>query len=114
MKTIFKIAINELKRLFSSPVAWLILAVFSFQAGLYFTQLFNAQVTIKEVGDSLLPLTDRIYSAFFKQMQDYLYLYIPLLTMGLLSLERSTGSSSSLTALFSSVSSAARYLPKKP
>lgn len=92
MKTIFKIAINELKRLFSSPVAWLILAVFSFQAGLYFTQLFNAQVTIKEVGDSLLPLTDRIYSAFFKQMQDYLYLYIPLLTMGLLSLERSTGS----------------------
>ena len=92
MKTIFKIAINELKRLFSSPVAWLILAVFSVQAGLYFTQLFNSQVLIKEVGDSLLPLTDRIYTAFFKKMQDYLYLYIPLLTMGLLSLERSTGS----------------------
>ncbi|MCR4859674.1 MAG: Gldg family protein [Bacteroidales bacterium] len=92
MNTIFQIAKNELKRLFSSPIAWLILAVFSFQAGLFFTQLFNSQVVVKEVGDSLLPLTDRIYTAFFKKMQDYLYLYIPLLTMGLLSIERSTGS----------------------
>ena len=92
MKTIYQIAKTELKQLFSSPIAWLILAVFSFQAGLYFTQLFNAQVVVKEVGDSLLPLTDKIYTAFFKKMQEYLYLYIPLLTMGLLSRERSTGS----------------------
>ena len=92
MKTIYKIAKTELKQLFSSPIAWLILAVFSFQAGLFFTQLFGQQVEIKEVGDSLLPLTDRIYTAFFKKMQEYLYLYIPLLTMGLLSKERSSGS----------------------
>ena len=51
MKTIYQIAKTELKQLFSSPIAWLILAVFSFQAGLYFTQLFNAQVVVKEVGD---------------------------------------------------------------
>lgn len=92
MKTIYKIAKTELKQLFSSPIAWLILAVFSFQAGLFFTQLFGQQVEIKEVGDSLMPLTDRIYTAFFKKMQEYLYLYIPLLTMGLLSKERSSGS----------------------
>jgi len=92
MKIIYKIAKTELKQLFSSPIAWLIMAVFSFQAGLYFTQLFNDQVVIKEIGDSLLPLTNRIYTSFFKKMQEYLYLYIPLLTMGLLSTERRTGS----------------------
>ena len=34
MKTIYKIAKTELKQLFSSPIAWLILAVFAFQSGL--------------------------------------------------------------------------------
>ncbi len=92
MKIIYKIAKTELKQLFSSPIAWLILAVFSVQAGSIFTDLFNDQVTVKEVGDSLLPLTERIYYFFFRKIQDYLYLYIPLLTMGLLSRERSTGS----------------------
>ena len=46
MRTIYVIAKNELKQLFSSPIAWLILAVLSFQAGLCFTQLFGDQVVI--------------------------------------------------------------------
>ena len=92
MKTVVKIARTELKQLFCSPIAWLVLAIFAFQAGLYFADLFGQQVLVKEIGDSLLPLTDRIYTSFFRKMQEYLYLYIPLVTMGLLSRERSTGS----------------------
>ncbi|MCF0176605.1 MAG: Gldg family protein [Bacteroidales bacterium] len=91
MKIIYKIARTELRQLFSSPIAWLILAIFSFQAGLYFTQLFNDHVVTKEVGDSVFLLTERIFTSFFRKMQEYLYLYIPLLTMGLLSTERRTG-----------------------
>lgn len=92
MKTINKIAKTELKQLFCSPIAWLILAIFAFQSGMIFVKLFGEQVQVKEVGDSLLPLTERIYSYYFRQIQEFLYLYIPLITMGLLSKERSTGS----------------------
>ena len=92
MKTIYKIAKTELKQMFCSPIAWLILAIFAFQGGIYFAKYFSAQVLVKEIGDSLLPLTERIYTSLFRDMQTYLYLYIPLITMGLLSKEKSSGS----------------------
>ena len=39
MKTIWKIAKAELNTLFCSPIAWLILIIFAFQAGLTFSDL---------------------------------------------------------------------------
>ena len=37
MKTIYKIARTELQTLFYSPIAWLILVIFTFQASMAFT-----------------------------------------------------------------------------
>lgn len=37
MKTIYKMARTELQTLFYSPIAWLILVVFTFQASLVFS-----------------------------------------------------------------------------
>ena len=36
MKTIFRIAQTELRLFFYSPIAWLILIIFAFQAGMAF------------------------------------------------------------------------------
>ena len=41
MKTIFKIAKTELRDLFYSPIAWLILIIFTFQTGMLFTGMIS-------------------------------------------------------------------------
>lgn len=97
MKTIFKIAKTELQVLFYSPVAWLILIIFSFQLGAIFTGGFDflvkLNITMKQ------PLSNVTYNTFasafnglFVKMQGYLYLYIPLLTMSIMSRELGSGS----------------------
>lgn len=95
MKTILKIAKAELSTLFYSPIAWLILIIFAFQAGLAFSELIADQLRYQALGYSPYNLTARLllgHNGVFAQMQENLYLYIPLLTMGLMSREYSTGS----------------------
>ena len=104
MKVIFEIAKNELKILFFSPVAWLMLVVFTVQTGLQFADIFNGMISYFALGHaSGGDLTHQIYSntffGFFTRVQEYLYLYIPLLTMGIMSKETSSGS---IKLLFSS------------
>lgn len=95
MKTIFRIAETELRLFFYSPIAWLILIIFAFQAGIAFCDSLGFQLQNKALGrDSiayqtiLLLLIDK---AAFHQMLTNLYLYIPLLTMALMSREYSSG-----------------------
>lgn len=95
MKTIFKIAKAELSTLFYSPIAWLILIIFAFQAGLTFCDLIADQLRYQALGYSPYNLTARLLldgGGVFGDMQRNLYLYIPLLTMGLMSREYSSGS----------------------
>lgn len=95
MKTILKIAKAELSTLFYSPIAWLILIIFAFQAGLTFSDLISAQLRYQSLGYHPYNLTSRLllgYSGVFGAMQKNLFLYIPLLTMGLMSREYSSGS----------------------
>ena len=95
MKTTWKIAKAELYNLFCSPIAWLILIVFAFQAGLTFSDLIADQLRYLALGYRPYNLTSRLllgYGGVFAAMQDNLYLYIPLLTMGLMSKEYSSGS----------------------
>lgn len=104
MKVIFEIAKNELKILFFSPVAWLMLVVFTVQTGLQFADIFNGLISQFALGHaSEGDLTSYIYSntyfGLFTRVQQFLYLYIPLLTMGIMSRETSTGS---IKLLFSS------------
>lgn len=103
MRTIFTIAKNELKILFYSPVAWLMLIVFCITTGLKFSNLLNGIIKHLTLG---YPLTDITYNLFlndfsglFPNIQQYLYFFIPLLTMGIMSNETNTGS---IKLLFSS------------
>jgi ABC-2 type transport system permease protein len=103
MKTIFRIARLELSVLFFSPIAWVVLVIFIIQSGLTFVELLENFERFQRLGNQLYALTERIFAAdfrgFFKSVQSNLYLYLPLLTMGLMSRELSSGS---IKLLFSS------------
>lgn len=96
MKKIYDIAKAELQSLFYSPVAWLIIIIFTFQLSMSFTSgvvawvKYNAQGYTMP-GATMDLLANRGYGLFMKVLQ-YLYLYIPLLTMGLMSRELASGS----------------------
>lgn len=95
MKKIFKIAKLELSILFYSPIAWLVLIIFIVQCGITFTDLIDARETTQQLGRELKGLTVDVFGGsrgFFAAVQKNLYLYIPLLTMGLMSRELSSGS----------------------
>jgi ABC-2 type transport system permease protein len=90
MKKIRTIAYTELQTLFYSPIAWLILVVFAVQTGFLFTNSTDEWLKRLLVGQNWAGLTTLIFD--FRDMLNYLYLYIPLLTMGLISRELSSGS----------------------
>jgi ABC-2 type transport system permease protein len=91
IRTIYKLSKAELQTLFYSPIAWLILIIFTFQASMIFSELFMNQMRSQEMGYKLWNVTSAV-SELFAGMQGYLYLYIPLLTMGLISREYASGS----------------------
>lgn len=95
MKTIFRLAKTELRLLFCSPVAWLILVIFAFQAGMSFSNIFGVLLKRQALGYGLYGVTTEVYahySGLLVSMLRSLYLYIPLITMGLMSREYSSGS----------------------
>ena len=95
MKTIFRLAKTELRILFCSPVSWLILVIFAFQAGLNFSDNFGGQLKRQALEYGLGGITKETfagYTGLFVSMLKSLYLYIPLITMGLMSRELSSGS----------------------
>ena len=95
MRRIYKIAKAELATLFYSPVAWFILVVFSFQVGMQFIDLIGEQAQANTLGYSWGFLTANLLGGMrglFTVVQQYLYLYMPLLTMSLMSREYSSGS----------------------
>ena len=95
MKKIFRIAKLELSILFYSPVAWLVLVIFMVQCSMHFFGLYqsileglSADIHISNITFSVFP--DQ--TGLFESVLENLYLYIPLLTMGLMSRETSSGS----------------------
>mgnify|MGYP000283671177 FL=1 len=96
MKTAFNIARVELQVLFYSPIAWFILIMFTFQVGMFFCSTFGGLVSSQAIGNSLPGgLSYHVFSSkagIFGIMLGYLYLYIPLITMGLMSRELGSGS----------------------
>ncbi len=97
-KTIFKIAKTELYNLFYSPIAWLLLIVFSFQTALAYLGSMQQRLVYKNLGGAFLNylhgLTGSVFGGgrgFYASVAGNLYLYIPLLTMGLMSREISSG-----------------------
>jgi len=98
MTKIIRIARLELSTLFFSPIAWFLLIVFLFQCGYVYCSIMGHYVKMIELGGANLKylgfLTQSVFASeqgFLQTVISSLYLYIPLLTMGLISREVSSG-----------------------
>ncbi len=106
MKIIFSIAKNEFRYLFYSPIAWFVLIIFLVQCAALFSgplyDLANAQeVYMKNMasyGGFPDSLTKEIFytKPFLENILSNLYLFIPVLTMGLISREVNSGTTALL------------------
>lgn len=93
MKKIIQIARLELSLLFYSPIAWLLLIILFVQVSLSFTGVMPEL----ERSKGFPFLTSALFADVKKiglltRILDSLYLYIPLITMGIISRETSSGS----------------------
>ncbi|MDR6943753.1 Gldg family protein [Mucilaginibacter pocheonensis] len=98
MRTVFRIAKLELSILFYSPIAWFLLIVFLFQCGLAYLAPIERLMTFQQLGGFQLNfLANSTISVFGTQggllgdVLQKLYLYMPLITMGLISREVNSG-----------------------
>jgi ABC-2 type transport system permease protein len=98
MKSTYKIAKLEFSQLFFSPIAWVLLIVFLFQCCFNYTLWIQGTVLGQELGYPNNMITSSLFaphysrsSGIFHELFDKLYLYLPLLTMGLISREISSG-----------------------
>lgn len=96
MKSVFNIARAELQTLFFSPVAWLIIIIFTFQTGMGYTNALDQWVKFYVQGYKMAGVSMDVFAnqhyGLYTNVLGYLYLYIPLLTMGLMSREFANGS----------------------
>lgn len=98
MKTTLKIAKAEINSLFYSPIAWVLGIIFLIQCGLSYVSTLSEYLTYQELGPQyyniLKEMTNHVFapgSGLFPQVIGNLYLYIPLLTMGLIAREINNG-----------------------
>jgi len=97
MKTILRIARFELTTMFFSPIAWLVLIIFIIQTGLAYSDTFTMIERFLKMNFNINNgMTYEVFShpmyGMFTDVLKNIYLYIPLLTMGLISKEISSGS----------------------
>lgn len=98
MKILLRIARTELATMFYSPIAWFIWIVFSYICASGFVSGFENALSYRELYGYGAP-SSLTYGQFLHTMGGFLqsivgnlYIYIPLLTMGLLSRETASGS----------------------
>ena len=99
MKIILKIARAELRNLFYSPIAWLVLILFYFFAAIMFAMPAERYATIQEIYLDEEPawvgfaqsLCSLMINPIIEKMAEHIYLFIPLLTMGVINREISNG-----------------------
>ncbi|NQX53636.1 Gldg family protein [Pedobacter panaciterrae] len=95
MKTIFRVAKTELKLLFYSPIAWFLIIIFMIQCGfVYLKGLDDVALTVDGGYKIPFSIIASIFSGgrgVLSNVMGNLYLYLPLLTMGLISRETSSG-----------------------
>jgi ABC-2 type transport system permease protein len=101
MKMIFNVAKTELKNLFYSPIAWFLMIVFLIQCAVTYMGTLDNYANTQEMGGINLQymshltywfFTERSFgSGLFVVVTKNLYLYIPMLTMGLISREINGG-----------------------
>lgn len=102
MNIIFKITKAELRNLFYSPVAWFLGIIFMIICAVYYTDVLYTLTKSQELAlkmpkfkyfeDSLTAGLYLTSNGIFSNVMTNLFLFIPLLTMGILSREVSSGS----------------------
>ncbi len=82
--------------IFTTPVAWIMMMVFTVLCALFFTDVFSMYAEGQEAGSHLSFITSGVFSSdsygIFPTVQFYLFLFIPLVSMGMLSRDLSSGS----------------------
>jgi ABC-2 type transport system permease protein len=99
MKTIIRVARTELKTLFYSPIAWFLMIVFLIQCGVVYLSNLQNVARMQDINSiysfkSSLSLTFQVFLSqrgLFGTVMQNLYLFVPLLTMSLISRETSSG-----------------------
>ena len=99
MKIIFKIARAELRTLFFSPIAWVVIVVFFVISGMQFVSPLMDGARIQEIEKTNSPgwngftgpLTLNMFLGTLGQCLKYLYLFVPLITMGTINREETSG-----------------------
>ena len=96
MRTVYAIAKADLHVLFYSPIAGIILLLYTFQVGYGFMEGYVSCVYSQEMFGEVGNLTNLLFSSgyagIYNLAMKYLYLYIPLVTMNLMSREYLSGS----------------------
>ena len=96
LKIVARIARTDLAILFYSPIAWFIWIVFSFLTASSFTSCIGGLISQHDLsggGDYSLSFFGFLGNyGFLTSIVANLYIYIPLLTMGLISRETASGS----------------------
>lgn len=98
MKIIFKIARAELRTLFYSPIAWFMLFLFYITCAAVFSITMEKATLLQEVLVDLDPnyigspgIGREIANDTLERLMRHLYLFIPLLTMGIINREINSG-----------------------
>lgn len=95
MRTIFKIGATELRTLFYSPIAWFLIIIFMVQCSVTYIDMLDSIARSQEEGfrAQFSLINDLFYgrNGVMGGVMRNLYLYLPLLTMGLISREVSSG-----------------------
>jgi ABC-2 type transport system permease protein len=97
MQNILAIWQREMKSYFTSPIAYAVLIVFLFLAGLFFfgnlTEVVQYTMSMAQMGQGTQPIDVPAYvtQSLFRTMSVILLFLIPMLTMGLFSEEKKRG-----------------------
>lgn len=99
MRLVLKIARAELRSLFYSPIAWVVIVVFFVITGVVFVDPLVDISRMQEVAMKNSPFyegnvhgyTQILFKGTFDAILSYLYLFIPFLTMGAISRELNNG-----------------------
>src|SRR4051812_11091563 len=99
MKTIIRVAKTELKTLFYSPIAWFLMIVFLIQCGIVYLSNLQTIARMQDLSSiysfrGTQSLTNMVFLSqrgLFGTVMQNLYLFVPLLTMSLISRETSSG-----------------------
>lgn len=96
LRSTLRVARIELNSMFYSPVAWLVIIIFVCQVGYAFCQKFGGFLHSQDISGMNSPgITVNLFTGMLgilAPIKGTLYLYIPLITMGLMSREYQSGS----------------------